>query len=554
MSKTRNLKPSAGRFDSGRSSVDQSHLESAVIHFQSGEYAKASALLAKIKPTSRCYADVVHLQGTISYQSRHYQKAIDQLSRAHRKNPNNAQLLNTLASSFLALGQHESAIQFYQQALKLTPDYDDARSNLSKAQKAAGRSLEAAKTLQPLYLKYPGNHQLINQVAQFYLEAEEYTQALEWVEKGLGLQPNNVNLLLAKAFSLQHSGDFEAAREAYQTVRQSPGMSGEDANAVAGNMSPEWQALRTKLRHNLSIVELTLGRYSDAWSGYRSRPSLMNCPYPLFQNILPQDLKAKSVLVVRDQGLGDELFFLRYIEQVVQRGARVAYLPHEKLRPLLASCSDLVLVEESDSLIRDYDYIISVADLPFVLGPSNIVPQAFALKPDTGRIKQFQAELSACGPAPYVGLTWRAGLETENTLATTLRKHIGIGDILTMLSDFKGTLVVLQRHPQEEELQQLDAGLNCVVADYSACNESLSAMLALQACLTDVIGVSNTNVHLRGSLGLPAAVLVPSPPEWRWGLDSETSAWYPGFEILRQQDDSWKNAGRKLRHRLEQTV
>ena len=40
--------------------------------------------------------------------------------------------------------------------------------------------------------------------------------------------------------------------------------------------------------------------------------------------------------------------------------------------------------------------------------------------------------------------------------------------------------------------------------------------------LDDYVGVSNFNTHLRAGLGLPMQVLVPFPPEWRWGLSGRS--------------------------------
>lgn len=46
-------------------------------------------------------------------------------------------------------------------------------------------------------------------------------------------------------------------------------------------------------------------------------------------------------------------------------------------------------------------------------------------------------------------------------------------------------------------------------------NEDREDLLALLALLDDYVGVSNTNMHLLGSLGKTARVLVPNPPDWK---------------------------------------
>jgi hypothetical protein len=56
------------------------------------------------------------------------------------------------------------------------------------------------------------------------------------------------------------------------------------------------------------------------------------------------------------------------------------------------------------------------------------------------------------------------------------------------------------------------------------------------------VGVSNTNMHLAAAASRTADVLVPFPPEWRWGLGA-ASPWFPGFRIHRQSSaGDWSQA------------
>jgi hypothetical protein len=81
------------------------------------------------------------------------------------------------------------------------------------------------------------------------------------------------------------------------------------------------------------------------------------------------------------------------------------------------------------------------------------------------------------------------------------------------------------------------------VHDFSTINEDLEDALAVISSLDRHVGVSNTNMHLAAAAGRTADVLVPFPPEWRWGVESDTSAWFPGFRVHRQRrDGDWSAA------------
>ena len=165
----------------------------------------------------------------------------------------------------------------------------------------------------------------------------------------------------------------------------------------------------------------------------------------------------------------------------------------------------------------------------------------------------MKKRLTALGPPPYLGLTWRAGIAPEQQRGTdwVLHKAVPLEVLCRAVRDVEGTLIDLQRNPERAELERLSALAGKPVHDFTALNEDLEGMLALLALLDDYIGVSNTNMHLRAGAGRSARVLVPNPPEWRWMAAGDESPWFPGFRIYRQSlDGGWSDAVERLRDDL----
>jgi hypothetical protein len=75
------------------------------------------------------------------------------------------------------------------------------------------------------------------------------------------------------------------------------------------------------------------------------------------------------------------------------------------------------------------------------------------------------------------------------------------------------------------------------VHDLSAANDDLEDMLALLSLVDEYVGMSNANAHLRAGLGRTMQVLVPNPPEWRWGISGERSPWFRSMRIHRPSPD-----------------
>jgi ADP-heptose:LPS heptosyltransferase len=53
-----------------------------------------------------------------------------------------------------------------------------------------------------------------------------------------------------------------------------------------------------------------------------------------------------------------------------------------------------------------------------------------------------------------------------------------------------------------------------------------------------VITVDTAVAHLSGALGHPTTVLLPAPPDWRWGLRLHRNPWYLKTHLHRRDIDS----------------
>lgn len=57
---------------------------------------------------------------------------------------------------------------------------------------------------------------------------------------------------------------------------------------------------------------------------------------------------------------------------------------------------------------------------------------------------------------------------------------------------------------------------------------------AILATVDLVITADTALAHLADSMGLPTWILLPQNPDWRSGLESETTPWYPAARLFRQ--------------------
>jgi hypothetical protein len=291
-------------------------------------------------------------------------------------------------------------------------------------------------------------------------------------------------------------------------------------------------------------------------------PLLTNRQYytdPVTQKNLPlpnqRDLdvsQLRNVAVFADQGLGDEIFFLRFVPLLKSKGIAFSYLPSAKLAPLLKFCSNqLILVKQGVTKWQvPPDLTLAVSDLGWLAYQFGVKPSGTPLSFDRKALEKMDsAKENGKSSRPKVGITWRAG---DPSKANSLSKEVALPQLVQSLSGLDVDLVVLQRNPKIGEVQYIKANWENAVIDASKANDDLCEVASVLSSLDHYAGVSNTNVHIGAGLQLPTSVLLPAEGDFRWML-GERSTWFPDIPLYRESlSDGWKPALLALREELHQ--
>jgi hypothetical protein len=291
-----------------------------------------------------------------------------------------------------------------------------------------------------------------------------------------------------------------------------------------------------------------MGRWREGWEAYQWRPTRLTWRARFPQ--VSEDPKAVAalrrparILILGEQGLGDDLFFLRFAGALRSRGHLLRGAFDQRILPLLAGIPELFdELAPSFAAAPEADLTILSGDLPLAAAQDLAAP--LPLPVDAARRTSFEARLREFGPPPYVGVTWRAGVlpeERKQQAMFYLVKEVPPAELGAALRPLKATVCILQRKPAPEDRSRFVAALGRPAMDLSAVNDDLRDALAVLSILDDYVGVSNTNTHLRaGCPGKSARVLVPHNPEWRWELRGSRSSWFPLFTVYRQSaHDGW---------------
>jgi tetratricopeptide (TPR) repeat protein len=513
------------------------------------KYAEAERLLAKL--AQRFPREVLvwfNLGNTQRDQARHAEAAAS-FARALELDPQSVDARNNLGGAYHALQRFEDAEREFRACLAQAPDYPLARCNLASLLIDVGRFTEAEQLCREVIAVHPELAQAHTFLGAAVGHQGRLEDALACHRRAAALDDHDPKVLENLAGLLVDTGHFAEGVMRYATLAERGPLSLPAHMTLAGAL-------------------LSRGRLDAGWAEYSHRPSLghFRGKYPkvILTRTLPAALAGKRINLAREQGLGDEIFFLRYAPALHAAGAQLTYRAGNKVGSLLARAACFGEILDEHAPLPAADFHVLVGDLPYAyaaqaLGAAPACdlpalakqlqgdPQANAVQPVTvppplpltplpARLDELRARLAIAGSPPYTGLTWRGGTppgEQQGAL-WSLYKKVDPAAFGTALRAQSGTFLALQRQPAAGELETLSAALGRPLHDFTDLNEDLEGMLALLALLDEYVGVSNTNVHLRASAGRPSRVLVPCPGEWRWMHAGDTSPWFPGTRTYRQ--------------------
>lgn len=566
----------AGRFDEAHRNFQRaSRLEprhwpytqnAALMLIRQGKVAEAETILRALARRHPTEVDIQLNLGNVLLEQGRPTDAEAVLRAALTLAPDDAQLLQSLGSAQHRQFRFEEACASYRACMRLEPRAPAPRLNLVSALIDAGRNAEAETeclALIELAPALPEAHRFLGAARGFRGNTAGALQAFRHAAE---LAPDSASDIRNFGGALAECGQLQAS------LRQL---------ARAEQLAPGDRALR-QLR---SAIDLAQGRLGDGWHHYRGRQAFIDCnavrPELQLQQTLPEDVRGCRITLWPEQGIGDELFFLRHADQLRSRGARVSVRASAKIAAFVArsGIADEVVIHD-ETIPATEGLQMLCGDLPGALSatdacscPTRPGMQASELRDYAAWIRVYWPQpalslripplddalarareiLQEAGPAPYTGITWRAGIAAREQREAhwVLEKSVPLAEFGAALRGAPGTLLSLQRHPLPEETATLSTAAGRDVVDLSALNEDLETLLALLALLDDYVGVSNTNMHLRAACSRPARVLVPNPAEWRWMHGGAESPWFPDFRVYRQTlDGRWGPALAQLANDL----
>lgn len=364
---------------------------------------------------------------------------------------------------------------------------------------------------------------LLNILATILFEAGKYPQSLKLYLKLEKRDPNNITILANLATYYNAVNETNMALQYYRKAIM---------------IYPKLPALRM----NYSICLLKAQYYYQGWAEHEWRLDTPNHTSLPKETLIPtltddMDITGKRILITQEEGLGDTLMYLRYIPELIKRGAIVELWIAETMKGLCERLKGKPKVKFGGEVPPPFDWHCPFVTLPRALSADPRKDQD-KFKPyltaDRKKITYWKKKLPQT-KFLKVGLVWGGAPHPGEVYAmmTDSKRSINLPKLTPLLRAIKNvSFISLQMGLYADQIHDLPKDI-CIFNPMDEVKD-MDDTAGIIKNLDLVVSVDTSVIHLAGGLGCPAILLDRFDNCWRWISGEEYSPWYPKIRIVRQ--------------------
>ncbi|MEK9673527.1 MAG: tetratricopeptide repeat protein [Rhodospirillaceae bacterium] len=449
---------------------------------------------------------------------------------------------------------------------------DEIREALDRIEKCIEeeRPKDAVADLQAILAAHPNHPEALCGVGRVSIQFGDNEAAVNALDHAVKSKPGFWEARNARAVALQNLGRLaEAEAEARAVVRIHPGAPGACLNlagilAAKGDYADAREAFRSVLElrpddatatYNLGLVDLVEGNFAEGWKGFEFRDRASNVHLAAARSTRPKwsgeaPPPGATLLVHAEQGLGDNIQFIRYVPRLAKKFGAVIVETPPPLAGLLSSTPGVDRFVARDDPLPDHDLFVPIMSLPNALMRElDYVywPGPYLAAPDA-RVAEWRARITRRPGDLHVGLVWAGNANHKRDRDRSMH----LRDLEPLLIAEGVAFHSLQIGAADDQIAETafaDRMRPLFRRVYP-----FADVAAAVAALDLVICVDTSIAHLAGAMGRPVWTLISKVPDWRWMVGRVDTPWYPSMRLYRQETvGDWASAVEKaeaaLRHR-----
>ena len=384
-----------------------------------GEIVRAGQLALEATEIDPTNAQAFHVLALALEKMGHQHKALVTFEKAFQLDPADPDLLLNLGLTAWNMKMREQAVKMFRLFIAANPGSPLGYNNLGMVQCELGDPTTAIETLRNAIYQMPTEPMLWNSLATVLAESSRADESIQFYQEAVRLDPQFSRPYHNLGYAYSHLGLLEDALAAYDGALERVTDPGERVEGL----------------HSRSICLIGMGQLKEGWREYEIRRDvrfrayvnqMVKAPYWSGEN-----LDGKRILVIGEQGLGDEIMFANTIPSLIDavgETGKVQIAVDPRLVPLFQRSFPQAEVgtyddrklhhRDGDKELRfihwavesgepDYQVLMGSLLQHFRNRLEDFPKQAFIV-PDAARVEGFRKQLEALGDGPYVGICWRS--------------------------------------------------------------------------------------------------------------------------------------------------
>ena len=467
-----------------------------------------------------------------------YVEALNSFEQSLRLKPDSFEVLINAGRAAEALWEHERAMAYFRRALSLKPDSGKTKLLLGLSQLSGADSDDLGNILQEVAVEDTYEAQFNVGIARMALD--RFEEGWSALERARDLAPDRYEPYCMLGF---FAGLRGRAKEAEALYGRGIALNPHDPRAVMSH----------------GVILLALGEFERGWDEFERRFQLYG--YKDLMDRFPRDalwdgseLAGKTLLVWAEQGLGDQIQFVRYIPMVAGGDAEVIVQCDRPLVRLFKQVPGASRIVPNGERWPPFDFHCPIVSLARVMGTrmTSIPAEVPYLRAEAELAAQWRDKLSHLSGI-RAGLVWAGSRLGNMPILESFdqRRSLALREFLPLWEVRNVTFISLQKGTAAQEVQVLTP--DHPLADFTDDLHDFADTAALVENLDLVISVDTSVAHLAGAMGKPVWILCRLGGDWRWLLDRTDSPWYPSARLFRQRRYmEWEPVVRDLQAALQE--
>jgi len=484
-------------------------------------------------------------------------KAIELLHEFIQINGLSKEILQISGNIALKIEAYDAAEKLFQEAVAFDPQDQNSYLYLLEAQDKAEQYDKGIDLLQNLLPAFPNNAQMWLQLGQLLDHRDgRRGKSVEFYEEALRLAPDDYNVLTAYANVLDIKSD---AAELYERALIAKP---DGAEAHMG----------------LALWKIAHGKLEEGWQHYEYRfdPSRSAHNAALYQvkakRWKGQPLKGKKILVMAEQGIGDEVFFAATFSRLSKECEQLFIGCDPRLVSIYQRSFEGAIVGAFDDVISNGQRLRSFPSIQQYLKENRVqldysVPLASIcmqhwkdiselpcieegyLKPDAGLSHEFNVRMKREQKDRLkVGISWQSGKVSKG------RGHYypGLETLLPILILENIDFYVLQYDAEPEIVNKFAAEHNISLTIFEVVDlkSNIEANLAIMDNLDLVIGPPIATQALAQAMGKKIFLLCDGLPWTVFGKTDGSTPVFPKTTAFKKMSNFWSSVIDPVRKEL----